>query len=133
MAKRPMASAPIATAPTAVAANANAKRLAIGAAWGLSSDFARHEQPPGPAMGASDLRLFYAKFNGLAAKRQSVITITSSHTGPRYIWLADGKFEEVPMVALAKQTKSRLVRWFKEFKERNRPPHKWYEHDHYGI
>jgi hypothetical protein len=37
------------------------------------------------------------------------------------------------MVALAKQTKSRLVRWFKEITERNKPPYKWYEHDHYGI
>jgi hypothetical protein len=37
------------------------------------------------------------------------------------------------MVALAKQTKSRLVRWFKEFRERNKPSHKWYEYDHYGI
>jgi hypothetical protein len=37
------------------------------------------------------------------------------------------------MVGLAKQTKSRLVRWFKGFTEKNKPPHKWYEHDHYGI
>jgi hypothetical protein len=37
------------------------------------------------------------------------------------------------MVALAKQAQSRLVRWFKEFRERNKPPHKWYEHDHYGV
>jgi hypothetical protein len=41
--------------------------------------------------------------------------------------------EEVRMVALAKQTKSRLVRWLKEFRERNKPPYKWHEHDHYGI
>jgi hypothetical protein len=37
------------------------------------------------------------------------------------------------MAALAIQTKSRLVRWFKEFRERNKSQHKWYEHDHYGI
>ena len=37
------------------------------------------------------------------------------------------------MAGLAKRTGFRLVRWFKEFKERNRPPHKWYEHDDFGI
>jgi hypothetical protein len=37
------------------------------------------------------------------------------------------------MVRLAKQTKSRFVRWFKEFRERNTSPFKWYEHDHYGM
>jgi len=37
------------------------------------------------------------------------------------------------MAGLAKRTGSRLVRCFKEFKEGNRPPHKWYEHDHFGI
>jgi hypothetical protein len=37
------------------------------------------------------------------------------------------------MVDLAKQTKFRLVRWFKEFRGRNKPPYKWYEYDQYGI
>jgi len=62
-----------------------------------------------------------------------VITITSFCTGLGYKKLAVGKREEVSMVGLARQTKSRVFRWFKEFKERNRPPHKWYEHDHFGI
>jgi hypothetical protein len=33
------------------------------------------------------------------------------------------------MVALAKQTKSRFGRWFKEFQAKNKPPYRWYEHD----
>ncbi len=37
------------------------------------------------------------------------------------------------MTALVKKTRSRLVRWFKKVREKNRPPFKWYEHDHYGI
>jgi hypothetical protein len=37
------------------------------------------------------------------------------------------------MAALVKKTHSRFVRWFKKFKERNKSPYKWYEHDHYGI
>lgn len=37
------------------------------------------------------------------------------------------------MAATTKKTKSRLVRWFKDFRQRNKPPHQWYEHDHYGI
>ena len=41
--------------------------------------------------------------------------------------------EEVAMAALVRKTGSRLVRWFKQFKEANKSPYKWYEHDHYGI
>jgi hypothetical protein len=32
-----------------------------------------------------------------------------------------------------KKTKSRLTRWFKQFKEKNRSPYKWYEHDCYPV
>ena len=39
---------------------------------------------------------------------------------------------EDPMAAVAGQTKSRFTRWFKEFRERNRPPHKWYEYNYLG-
>jgi hypothetical protein len=35
------------------------------------------------------------------------------------------------MVALVKQTQSRFVRWCKQFSEKNRPPHRWYENDYY--
>jgi hypothetical protein len=41
--------------------------------------------------------------------------------------------EEVGMTALIKKTQWRIVRWFKEFSERNRPPYRWYEHDQFGI
>jgi len=37
------------------------------------------------------------------------------------------------MAALVNKTRSRFVRWFKTFSDKNRPPHRWYEHDHYGI
>jgi len=41
--------------------------------------------------------------------------------------------EEVTMAAQIAKAKSRLVRWFKQVSEKNRPPYRWYEHDHYGI
>ncbi len=37
------------------------------------------------------------------------------------------------MTVLLKRTGSRLARWLKEFSEKNRPPYRWYEHDHLGI
>jgi hypothetical protein len=37
------------------------------------------------------------------------------------------------MAALVIHTRSRLVHWFKAFSAKNRPPHRWYEHDHFGI
>ena len=37
------------------------------------------------------------------------------------------------MTALIMKTQSRIARWFKEFRERNRPPHRWYEHDTIGM
>lgn len=40
---------------------------------------------------------------------------------------------ENAMTARVAKSSIRLVRWFKEFSERNRPPHRWYEHDHFGI
>jgi hypothetical protein len=40
--------------------------------------------------------------------------------------------EEVAMTAAVKTTGTRLVRWFEEFRRKNRPPYKWYEHDLYG-
>ncbi len=33
------------------------------------------------------------------------------------------------MAALAKKTGSRFVKWFKKFREANKPPRKWYEQD----
>ena len=30
-----------------------------------------------------------------------------------------------------KQTGTRVARWFKTFREKNRPPHRWYEHTGY--
>jgi hypothetical protein len=63
-----------------------------------------------------------------------VIAVTASRTGTTLTTVQyQVQREEVRMVALAKQTKSRLVRWFQEITERNKPPYKWYEHDHYGI
>lgn len=37
------------------------------------------------------------------------------------------------MSALIVKTRSRMARWFKDVSARNRPPHRWYEHDHFGI
>ena len=37
------------------------------------------------------------------------------------------------MTALIVKTRSRLVRWFKAYQAKNRPPYRWYEHDHFGI
>jgi len=41
--------------------------------------------------------------------------------------------DEDAMTALIMKTQSRIARWFKEFRERNRPPHRWYEHDTIGM
>jgi hypothetical protein len=41
--------------------------------------------------------------------------------------------KEIAMAALVKKTGSKFARWFKELKEKNRPPYRWYEHDHYVI
>jgi hypothetical protein len=30
-----------------------------------------------------------------------------------------------------KQTGTRIVRWFKTFREKNRPPYRWYENNGY--
>ena len=40
--------------------------------------------------------------------------------------------EEVAMTAAVKKTGTRLVRWFEEYRRKNRPPYKWYEHELYG-
>jgi hypothetical protein len=32
-----------------------------------------------------------------------------------------------------KRTGTRLSRWFKQFRENNRPPHRWYEHSLYDA
>jgi hypothetical protein len=37
------------------------------------------------------------------------------------------------MTAAMKKTSTRLVGWFKGFREKNRPPHRWYEYDYYGA
>jgi hypothetical protein len=42
---------------------------------------------------------------------------------------------EVIMTALVKKTKtqSRFTRWCGEFVARNKPPHRWYDHNGPGI
>lgn len=37
--------------------------------------------------------------------------------------------EEVEMAVLIKKTSSRIGRWFKQFREKNRSPYRWYEVD----
>lgn len=37
--------------------------------------------------------------------------------------------EEVGMATLFKKTGSRIGRWFKQFREKNRSPYRWYEAD----
>jgi hypothetical protein len=32
-----------------------------------------------------------------------------------------------------KKTGTRLIRWFKQFREKNRPPRRWYEHSMYDA
>jgi hypothetical protein len=39
--------------------------------------------------------------------------------------------EEVAMAAALKKTGTRFARWFEEFRRKNVPPYKWYEHDLY--
>jgi hypothetical protein len=41
--------------------------------------------------------------------------------------------QEVAMAAFVRTTGSRMVRWFKQFREKNKPPHRWYEYDQFGI
>jgi hypothetical protein len=35
------------------------------------------------------------------------------------------------MTKAMKRNGTRLVRWFKKFQEKNRPPYRWYEHGYY--
>jgi hypothetical protein len=37
--------------------------------------------------------------------------------------------EEVDMAALMNNASSRFFQWFKQFREKNRPPYRWYECD----
>ncbi len=37
------------------------------------------------------------------------------------------------MAATVKKAGRQFTRWFKAFREKNRPPYKWYEHDLYGA
>jgi hypothetical protein len=37
------------------------------------------------------------------------------------------------VTALIRETQSKIVRWFREFKKRNRPPYRWYEGDTIGM
>lgn len=39
------------------------------------------------------------------------------------------KEEQVPMNALVRMTGSRIGQWFRRFREKNRPPYRWYDHD----
>lgn len=32
-----------------------------------------------------------------------------------------------------KTTAKRLAQWFKTFREKNRPPYRWYEHSYYDV
>jgi hypothetical protein len=41
--------------------------------------------------------------------------------------------QEVAMARAIKSVGLRLTRWFKDFAAKNRPPHRWYEHDHFGV
>ncbi len=76
------------------------------------------------------------KINVLIKGRQTVIPVTPAADRARYgNFTVSGKHgnEEVDMAALINKTQSRVVRWFKEFSARNRPPYRWYENDHYGV
>jgi hypothetical protein len=43
--------------------------------------------------------------------------------------------QEKAMTALVEIRKARwrMTRWFKQFRDKNRPPYRWYDHDHFGI
>jgi hypothetical protein len=37
------------------------------------------------------------------------------------------------MARVIKSVGSRIARWFEDFAAKNHPPHRWYEHDHFGM
>jgi hypothetical protein len=43
--------------------------------------------------------------------------------------------QEKAMTASVKMRKARwrMTRWFKQFRDKNRPPYRWYEHDSIGM
>jgi hypothetical protein len=43
--------------------------------------------------------------------------------------------QEKAMTASVKMRKARwrMTRWFKQFRDKNRPPYRWYEHDSVGM
>jgi hypothetical protein len=63
--------------------------------------------------------------------KRSYVTYVTSHHQPRQYYKIRIELWEVAMTAAVKKTGMRLVRWFEEFRRKNRPPYKYYEHDHY--
>ena len=69
---------------------------------------------------------------GVGRPKRRCVTEVTSRRHPQQYGSTRIKVEEVTMTAAVKKTSTRLVRWFEEFRRKNRPPYKWYEHDLYG-
>jgi hypothetical protein len=65
-------------------------------------------------------------------KRSFVTAVTSRWRGIAMVTCIEPKVQEVAMAATKKIGK-RFVRWFKTFREQNRPPYKYHEHSLYDA
>jgi hypothetical protein len=68
----------------------------------------------------------------LPKKRSFVTAVTSRWRGLAMVSSIEPKVQEVAMAA-TKKIGRRLVRWFKTFREQNRPPYKYHEHSLYDA
>ena len=69
---------------------------------------------------------------GRPEKRPCVTAITSRLYRPQYTNQSLGNvLQEATMTAALKKTGTRFARWFKAFREKNRPASRWYEHDYF--
>lgn len=58
--------------------------------------------------------------------------VTSRRRGFAKVWVIEPKVQEVA-VAATKKIGRRFARWFKAFREQNRPPYKYHEHSLYDA
>ena len=77
---------------------------------------------------------FFSDFLANPAKRNCVTAVTSRRLGSGY--KDDDGFRPLlrraPMTAM-KKTGKRFARWFKQFRENNKPPFRYYEHSLYDA
>ena len=65
-------------------------------------------------------------------KRSYVTAVTSRRRGFATVTCVEAKVQEVAMAATKKIGK-RFARWFKAFREQNRPPYKYHAHSLYDA